>query len=92
VGSEPPLRARSPRASLEEFFDLAPSDLMVIVGFDGYVKRVEPGVRAHPRLPRSGSLLSPGLIWSSSIRKTVRLLRDKFGELAGGEGDERDRP
>ena len=32
-----------PESELEHFFDLA-RDLMVIVGFDGYLKRVNPAV------------------------------------------------
>ena len=40
VGSEPPSVPQL-ESELEEFFDLA-LDLMVIVGFDGYFKRVNP--------------------------------------------------
>ncbi|MEA2213509.1 MAG: hypothetical protein QOF83_3457, partial [Solirubrobacteraceae bacterium] len=40
MGSEPPSVPQS-KSELEEFFDLA-LDLMVIVGFDGYFKRVNP--------------------------------------------------
>jgi len=40
VGREPPSVPQS-ESELEEFFDLA-LDPMVIVGFDGYFKRVNP--------------------------------------------------
>ena len=40
MGSEPPSVPQL-ESELEEFFDLA-LDLMVIVGFDGYFKRVNP--------------------------------------------------
>ena len=66
VGSEPPSVPQS-KSELEEFFDLA-LDLMVIVGFDGYCKRVNPAYERTLGYPLRELLSRP--VWSSSTRKT----------------------
>jgi len=73
------------QSELEEFFDLA-LDLMVIVGFDGYVKRVNPAYERTLGYPLRELLSRPYLEFVHPEDRP--LLRDKFGELAGGEGDD----
>jgi hypothetical protein len=63
-----PTIASVPQAQSElEFFDFA-LDLMVIVGFDGNYKRVNPAYE-RTSATRPGNCF-PGRFWSSSTRKT----------------------
>jgi len=81
VGSEPPPVAQS-QSELEEFFDLA-LDLMVIVGFDGYFKRVNRAYERTLGYPLRDLLSRPFLEFvHPEDRPSVR---DLVGELAGGD-------
>jgi len=83
VGSEPPSVPQS-QSELEEFFDLA-LDLMVIVGFDGYVKRVNPAYARTLGYPLRELLSRPFLEFvHPEDRPSVR---DQFREFGGGDND-----
>jgi PAS domain S-box-containing protein len=84
VGSEPPSVPQS-QSELEEFFALA-LDLMVIVGFDGYYKRVNPAYERTLGYPLRELLSRPVLEFVHP--DDLPSVRDKFGELAGGDGDD----
>jgi PAS domain S-box-containing protein len=81
VGSEPPSLPQS-QSELEELFDLA-LDLMVIVGFDGYVKRVNPAYERTLGYPLRELLSRPFLEFVHPEDRP--LLRDVFGELVDGD-------
>ena len=81
MGSEPPSVPQS-KSELEEFFDLA-LDLMVIVGFDGYFKRVNPAYERTLGYPLRELLSRPILEFVHP--EDLPSVRDLFGELVGGD-------
>jgi PAS domain S-box-containing protein len=84
VGSEPPSVPQS-QGELEEFFDLA-LDPMAIVGFDGYYKWVNPAYERTLGYPLRELLSRPVLEFVHP--EDLASVRDKFGELAGGDSDD----
>ena len=83
MGSEPPSVPQS-QSELEEFFDLA-LDLMVIVGFDGYVKRMNSAYERTLGYPLRELLSRPFLEFvHPEDRPSVR---DQFREFGGGDND-----
>ncbi|MCW3016731.1 MAG: two-component system sensor kinase, partial [Solirubrobacterales bacterium] len=84
MGSEPPSVPQS-QSELEEFFDLA-LDLMVIVGFDGYFKRVNPAYERTLGYPLRELLSRPVLEFVHP--EDLPSVRDLFGERVGGDSDD----
>jgi PAS domain S-box-containing protein len=84
VGGEPPSVAQSD-SDLLEFFDLA-LDLMVIAGFDGYYKRVNPAYERTLGYPLRELLSRPFLEFIHPEDRPP--VRDTFGELVGGDSDD----
>jgi PAS domain S-box-containing protein len=80
VGSEPSVPQS--QGELEEFFDLA-LDLMVIVGFDGYVKRVNPAYERTLGYSLRELRSRPFLEFVDPEDRA--LLRDLVGELVDGD-------
>jgi PAS domain S-box-containing protein len=72
-------------SELEQFFDLA-LDLMVIAGFDGSFRRVNPAYERTLGYPR-GELLSRPLL-ETVYPEDVSSVRDVFGELVAGDHDD----
>jgi PAS domain S-box-containing protein len=87
VGSEPPSVPQS-QTELEEFFDLA-LDLMVITGFDGSFKRVNAAYERTLGYPVRELLSRPFL--ETVHPEDVPRVRDVFGELVDGDGNDGDR-
>jgi PAS domain S-box-containing protein len=83
VGSEPPSVPQS-ESELEEFFDLA-LDLMVIVGFDGDVKRMNSAYERTLGYPLRELLSRPFLEFVHPEDRTS--VRDQFREFGGGDND-----
>jgi PAS domain S-box-containing protein len=84
VGSEPSSVPQS-ESELEQFFDLA-LDLMVIAGFDGSFKRVNPAYERTLGYPR-GELLSRPFL-ETVHPEDVPSVRDVFAELVAGDRDD----
>jgi PAS domain S-box-containing protein len=84
VGSERPSVPQS-ESELEEFFDLA-LDLMVIAGFDGYFKRMNPAYERTLGYPRGALLCRPLL--ETVHPEDVPSVRDRFGELVAGDSND----
>jgi PAS domain S-box-containing protein len=83
VGSEPPSVPQS-QSELDEFFDLA-LDLMAIVGFDGYVKRMNPAYERTLGYPLRELRSRPFLEFvHPEDRPSVR---DQFREFGDGDND-----
>jgi PAS domain S-box-containing protein len=72
-------------SELEEFFDLA-LDLMVIAGFDGYFKRMNPAYERTLGYPRGALLCRPLL--ETVHPEDVPSVRDRFGELVAGDSND----
>jgi PAS domain S-box-containing protein len=84
VGSEPPVVQQS-QGVLEEVFDLA-LDLIVIVGFDGCFKQVNPAFERTLGYPIGGLASRP---YVEVIHpEDVPRLSEMFGELARGDRDD----
>jgi PAS domain S-box-containing protein len=84
VGGEPPSVPQS-ESELLEFFELA-LDLMVIAGFDGYYKRVNPAYERTLGYPLRELLSRPFLEFIHP--EDLPSLGDVFGELVGGDRDD----
>jgi PAS domain S-box-containing protein len=81
VGGESPSVPQS-ESELLEFFDLA-LDLMVIAGFDGYFKRVNPAYERTLGYPLPELLSRPLL--ETIHPEDLPWVRDKVGELVAGD-------
>jgi PAS domain S-box-containing protein len=84
VGGEPPSVPQSD-SELLEFFKRA-LDLMVIAGFDGYYKRVNPAYERTLGYPLRELLSRPFLEFIHP--EDIPSVRDVFGELVGGDSDD----
>jgi PAS domain S-box-containing protein len=84
VGSEPPCVPQS-QTEFEEFFDLA-LDLMVIAGFDGSIRRVNPAYERTLGYPVRELLSRPFL--ETVHPEDVAHVRNVFGELVDADRDD----